>query len=58
MKEKLNLQTLLVWSSFPGVPHEAAMDSITMFTEQVMPLFTEAPGSGDAAPAGADIGTG
>lgn len=58
MKKKLNLQTLLVWSSFPGVPHEAAMDSITMFTEQVMPLFTEAPGSGDAAPAGADIGTG
>ena len=49
MKEKLNLQTLLVWSSFPGVVHEAAMDSITMFTEQVMPLFTEVPGPRDHA---------
>ncbi|MDG2908874.1 MAG: LLM class flavin-dependent oxidoreductase [Acidimicrobiales bacterium] len=49
MKEKLNLQTLLVWSSFPGVVHDAAMDSITMFTEQVMPLFTEVPGPGDHA---------
>ena len=39
MKDKLNLEMLLVWSSFPGMPHGAVMDSITMFTEQVMPQF-------------------
>ena len=41
MKEKLNLRKLLVWSSSPGVSHEAAMDSITMFTEEVMPQFVD-----------------
>ncbi len=41
MQEKLNLRTLLLWSNFPGVPHEAVMDSITLFTEQVMPHFTD-----------------
>ena len=41
MREKLNLRTLLLWSNFPGVPHEAVMDSITLFTEQVMPHFTD-----------------
>jgi alkanesulfonate monooxygenase SsuD/methylene tetrahydromethanopterin reductase-like flavin-dependent oxidoreductase (luciferase family) len=41
MRETLNLETLLVWSSFPGVPHEAAMDSIRLFTEEVMPHFTD-----------------
>jgi len=41
MKDKLNLKTLLLWSNFPGVAHEAVMDSITMFTERVMPLFAE-----------------
>ena len=39
LREKLNLQTLLVWSSFPGVPHEAAMRSVQLFTEEVMPRF-------------------
>lgn len=42
MQEKLNLQTLLLWSSFPGISHEAVMDSIAGFTEQVMPRFIEA----------------
>ena len=46
MKDKLNLKTLLLWSNFPGVPHGAVMDSITMFTEQVMPLFSEEPAQG------------
>ncbi|MDE0699371.1 MAG: LLM class flavin-dependent oxidoreductase [Acidimicrobiaceae bacterium] len=41
MKDKLNLQDLLVWSSFPGMQHEAAMASIELFTEQVMPQFIE-----------------
>jgi len=45
LEEKLNLQTLLVWSSFPGVPHEAAMRSVRLFTEEVMPRFRDrAPG--------------
>lgn len=39
MQDKLHLETLLLWSNFPGIPHEAVMDSITMFTEQVMPHF-------------------
>ena len=43
MSDKLDLETLLVWSSFPGVPHGAAMDSIARFTEQVMPNFSGAP---------------
>ena len=41
MLQKLNLQHLILWSSFPGVEHEAAMASVELFTEQVMPLFAE-----------------
>ncbi len=41
MQTKLNLQHLLVWSSFPGVDHGAVMNSLAGFTEQVMPLFTD-----------------
>ena len=42
MRDKLNIQTLLVWSHFPGVAHEAAMRSVRLFTEEVMPRFAEA----------------
>jgi alkanesulfonate monooxygenase SsuD/methylene tetrahydromethanopterin reductase-like flavin-dependent oxidoreductase (luciferase family) len=35
----LNLQTLIVWSSFPGVAHEDVMRSVKLFTEEVMPRF-------------------
>ena len=35
----LNLQKLLVWSDFPGIPHDVAMRSIKLFTEEVMPRF-------------------
>ncbi len=35
----LNLQYLLVWSDFPGTGHGAAMGSIKLFTEEVMPRF-------------------
>ena len=35
----LNLQTLVVWSHFPGVAHEDAMRSVKLFTEDVMPRF-------------------
>jgi alkanesulfonate monooxygenase SsuD/methylene tetrahydromethanopterin reductase-like flavin-dependent oxidoreductase (luciferase family) len=41
LREKLNLQTLLVWSSFPGVEHEAVMRSVQLFTEEVMPRFKD-----------------
>jgi alkanesulfonate monooxygenase SsuD/methylene tetrahydromethanopterin reductase-like flavin-dependent oxidoreductase (luciferase family) len=39
MIEVLNLQYLLVWSHFPGTDHEAAMRSLKLFTEEVMPRF-------------------
>ena len=41
MQDKLQLRNLLVWSSFPGVEHSAVMNSITGFTEAVMPHFQE-----------------
>ena len=43
LKEKLNLDRLLLWSSFPGIDHGAAMNSIAGFTEQVLPLFSKNP---------------
>ena len=49
MREKLNLQTLLVWSHFPGVEHEAAMASTRLFTEEVMPRFADKASSAAAA---------
>jgi len=42
MKEQLNLETLLLWSNFPGVDHGAVMNSIEGFTEKVMPHFADA----------------
>ncbi len=39
LQNELNLETLLVWSHFPGVSHEAAMRSVKLFTEEVMPRF-------------------
>ena len=39
MQAELGLQNLQVWSNFPGVSHEAAMNSIRLFTEEVMPRF-------------------
>ncbi len=39
MRDKLNIETLLVWSSFPGIDHEACMRSVKLFTEEVMPRF-------------------
>ena len=35
----LNLQYLVVWSDFPGTDHQAAMRSVKLFTEEVMPRF-------------------
>ena len=39
LKSVLNLQSLQVWSNFPGVKHEHCMKSIKLFTEKVMPHF-------------------
>ena len=37
LQSELNLQSLQVWSNFPGVKHEDCMRSIKLFTEEVMP---------------------
>jgi len=37
LQKELNLQSLQVWSNFPGVDHQACMRSIKLFTEEVMP---------------------
>ena len=37
---ELNLHNLQVWSSFPGIPHDIAMQSIKRFTAEVLPRFT------------------
>lgn len=46
MQDKLGLQRLMVWSTFPGVDHQAAMNSIAGFTEKVMPHFGVDAGAG------------
>jgi alkanesulfonate monooxygenase SsuD/methylene tetrahydromethanopterin reductase-like flavin-dependent oxidoreductase (luciferase family) len=40
LQTELNLQ---VWSNFPGVPHDKVMNSVKLFTEQVMPRFSNQP---------------
>lgn len=37
LQEELNLQHLQVWSSFPGMPHDAVMKSVRKFSEEVIP---------------------
>ena len=37
LQQELNLQSLQVWSNFPGVKHEDSMRSIKLFTEEVIP---------------------
>tara|TARA_Y100001970_G_C14197591_1_gene839060 strand:- start:49 stop:1230 length:1182 start_codon:yes stop_codon:yes gene_type:complete len=39
LQSELNLQSLLLWSHFPDVPHETAMESIKLFNEEVLPHF-------------------
>ena len=41
LQAELNLQHLQVWSNFPGVSHEKVMRSVKLFTEEVMPRFTD-----------------
>jgi alkanesulfonate monooxygenase SsuD/methylene tetrahydromethanopterin reductase-like flavin-dependent oxidoreductase (luciferase family) len=39
LQSDLNLQSLMLWSHFPDVPHETAMHSIKLFNEEVLPHF-------------------
>lgn len=39
LQSELGLEHLLLWSSFPNTPHEAAMRSIKLFNEEVLPRF-------------------
>jgi hypothetical protein len=49
LKIELGLETLLVWSSFPEVDHDAAMRSVKLFSEEVMPRFSPASNNRQAA---------
>jgi alkanesulfonate monooxygenase SsuD/methylene tetrahydromethanopterin reductase-like flavin-dependent oxidoreductase (luciferase family) len=42
LQTELNLQYLMVWSSFPGVPHEKVMRSLKLFNEEVVPRIRPA----------------
>ncbi len=41
LQTELNVQHLQVWSNFPGVSHDKVMRSVKLFTEEVMPRFTD-----------------
>lgn len=40
LQEELNIQNLLLWVNHNGLPHEKMMKSLKLFTEEVMPRFT------------------
>ncbi|HEY9576558.1 MAG TPA: LLM class flavin-dependent oxidoreductase, partial [Pseudobacillus sp.] len=40
LKDELNLQELLLWVNHNGLPHDKMMKSLKLFTEEVMPKFT------------------
>ncbi|KAA9022005.1 LLM class flavin-dependent oxidoreductase [Niallia endozanthoxylica] len=40
LKEELNLQELLLWVNHSHLPHDKMMKSLKLFTEEVMPKFT------------------
>lgn len=39
LREELNLEHLLLWTTHPGLPHRKAMRSLELFAEEVMPRF-------------------
>ena len=41
LKSELNLQHLAIWSSPPGMPHDASMKSLKLFNEKVAPHFSD-----------------
>lgn len=40
LKEELGLENLLLWVRHNGLPHEKTMKSLKLFTEEVMPRFS------------------
>src|SRR4029077_14065416 len=42
LQDTLNLQSPLVWSSFPGVSHDKVMRSLRLFNEGVLPRIRPA----------------
>jgi len=41
LREEINLEHLLLWTTHPGLPHDRAMRSLELFTEHVMPQFAD-----------------
>jgi alkanesulfonate monooxygenase SsuD/methylene tetrahydromethanopterin reductase-like flavin-dependent oxidoreductase (luciferase family) len=41
LRSELNLEHLLLWTTHPGLPHDRAMRSLELFSEQVMPRFAD-----------------
>lgn len=41
LQEELNLQNLLLWTNHSHLPHDKIMNSLKLFTEEVMPNFTK-----------------
>jgi alkanesulfonate monooxygenase SsuD/methylene tetrahydromethanopterin reductase-like flavin-dependent oxidoreductase (luciferase family) len=41
LKSELNLQHLAIWSTPPGMPHDASMKSLKYFIERVEPHFSD-----------------
>ncbi|GAA4623386.1 LLM class flavin-dependent oxidoreductase [Actinoallomurus vinaceus] len=44
LRDEINLQHLLLWTTHPGLPHRNAMRSLELFAEKVMPQFAGAQG--------------
>jgi alkanesulfonate monooxygenase SsuD/methylene tetrahydromethanopterin reductase-like flavin-dependent oxidoreductase (luciferase family) len=40
LESELNLHNLQVWSNFPGMPHDTVMQSIKLFSKEVLPRFS------------------
>ena len=43
LRDELNLQHLLLWTTHPGLEHRNAMRSLELFAEKVMPQFAGQP---------------
>lgn len=41
LREEIGLEHMLLWTTHPGLPHAKAMRSLELFSERVMPRFTE-----------------
>jgi alkanesulfonate monooxygenase SsuD/methylene tetrahydromethanopterin reductase-like flavin-dependent oxidoreductase (luciferase family) len=43
LREELDLEHLMIWSSQAGMPHDKVMSSLALFAEEVMPVFQSEP---------------